>query len=237
MQFVSVSLPWLYLANESKSVENSKVQIKGNSTLAFLNLINLDSKEPYSVLKALKNKRTLVNLIAIVGWFTLVSFDFYMIGFYLKYVGGSIYLNAMMATLSENLGNFGAVILQKSFGTRCSYVTLFFWAMLFGIPLIFFDQEWILAAWIFSSKFCVEAAFMLSFYVNSETFPPLFVSFSFSLCTLVAKSFAVLAPQVAEVKKPIPLIIYWSFAGFGSLVTLLIRKNSTQEQKEEKQSH
>ena len=70
---------------------------------------------------------------------------------------------------------------------------------------------------------------MLTFYVNSETFSPLFVSFSFSACTLVAKAFAILAPQVAEVKKPIPLIVYWAFAGCGSLVTLLIRKPSSNE--------
>ena len=70
---------------------------------------------------------------------------------------------------------------------------------------------------------------MLAFYVNSETFPPLLVSFTLSIWTLIAKSFAILAPQVAEMNRPIPLIMYCSLAGLSALLTLLLKLPSSQK--------
>ena len=109
---------------------------------------NLEEQKQFSITKELKNKETLFNLIIVVVCFTFVSFDFYMIGFYMKYIGGNLYINVLMSIISDNLGNFGAFILQKVFGTKCSFVTMFILATIFGIPLIFYDQEWILATWI-----------------------------------------------------------------------------------------
>ena len=77
--------------------------------------------------------------------------------------------------------------------------------------------------WILASKFWIEAAFMLAFYVNSETFQPLLVSFTFSMWTFIAKSFAILSPQVAEMKRPIPLIVYCTFSGMSALLALMLR--------------
>ena len=83
----------------------------------------------------------------------MVSFNFYMVGFYMKYIGGNIFLNVMLSTCSENLGNFAALIIQKKLGTRKSFMVSFFGSMLFALPLIFFTQEWIIALCVFSSKF------------------------------------------------------------------------------------
>ena len=36
----------------------------------------------------------------------------------MKYLGGNIYLNVIMSTISDNMGNFGAYIAQKILGTK-----------------------------------------------------------------------------------------------------------------------
>ena len=184
----------------------------------------VEHEHEFTISKELKNKITLINLIVTVSWFTMVSFNFYMVGFYMKYIGGNIFLNVMLSTCSENLGNFAALIIQKKLGTRKSFMVSFFGSMLFALPLIFFTQEWIIALCVFSSKFWTESAFMLAYYVNSEMFPPLFVPFSFSIWALFAKTITIMAPQVAELPKPIPIIVFWILGGISTFSTMFLRK-------------
>ena len=193
----------------------------------------VEKEHEFTILKELKNRITLINLIVTVSWFTMVSFNFYMIGFYMKYVGGNIFLNVILSTISENVGNFAALIIQKKFGTRRSFMVSFFGSMVFALPLLFFTQEWLIALCVFTSKFWVESAFMLAFYVNSEVFPPLFVPFSFSMCALFAKTITILAPQVAELPKPIPIIVFCILGGLSTFATMFLRKPKTEESKED----
>lgn len=141
----------------------------------------IEEQHQFSIWRELKNRATVVNLAISVACFSMASFNFYMISFYMKYVGGNIYVNVMLSTLSENVGNFAAFLLQKKFGTRRSFMAAFFGAMMFSVPLIFVEQEVLIALCVFLTRFCVEASFMLAFFVNSEIFPPLFVPFAFSL--------------------------------------------------------
>ena len=80
--------------------------------------MRLEESKNFSIVDELKSEHNLINLIVIVLWFTFVSFDYYMIGFYMKYLGGNIYLNVIMSTISDNMGNFGAYIAQKILGTK-----------------------------------------------------------------------------------------------------------------------
>lgn len=76
----------------------------------------------FSVFRELKNKLTLINFIVTIICFVVVSFNYYMISFYMKYVGGNIFINTALSTISEGIGNFAAGGLQKSFGTKRSFV-------------------------------------------------------------------------------------------------------------------
>mmetsp|Transcript_20357 Transcript_20357/g.18025 ORF Transcript_20357/g.18025 Transcript_20357/m.18025 type:complete len:121 (+) Transcript_20357:924-1286(+) len=87
--------------------------------------INLEEKEEFSVLRDLKKPVTLINLIVVVICFSVVSFNYYMIGFYMKYVGGNIFINIMAATASHTAGNFAAGFIQKYFGTKYAFIICF----------------------------------------------------------------------------------------------------------------
>jgi hypothetical protein len=45
----------------------------------------------YSTWKSLRDKRTLLNLLIVVTLFSIMSFNYYMISLYIKYIGGNIF--------------------------------------------------------------------------------------------------------------------------------------------------
>lgn len=179
----------------------------------------------YSVWKALRNKTTFINFVAVLICFGVVSFNYYMIGFYMKYVGGNIFINTIASTVSECIGNFAAALLQKYIGTRRSFVVCFGLALAFAAPLIFTNNTILIAVCVFSSKFFVEAAFMLAYFVNSEVFPPLFVPFSFSVCNLFSRIITIAAPQIAEIKPTnVPVMIFCAMSFVATAGALILRK-------------
>mmetsp|Transcript_20356 Transcript_20356/g.18023 ORF Transcript_20356/g.18023 Transcript_20356/m.18023 type:complete len:154 (+) Transcript_20356:978-1439(+) len=143
--------------------------------------LNLEEREEFSVLRELKKPVTLINLIVVIICFSVVSFNYYMIGFYMKYVGGNIFINIMAATASEAAGNFAAGFIQKLFGTKYAFIICFLAAFICSIPILFTEISYIIAISVFSGKFFIEGAFMIAYYVNSDIFPPLFVPFSFGV--------------------------------------------------------
>jgi Na+/melibiose symporter-like transporter len=204
------------------------------STLIWLMCANgvvIDAKEKekeqkeYSVLKALKSGFILVNFFAVLICFSVVSFNYYMISFYMKYVGGNIFINTILSTISESISNFAINPVQKYMGTKISFIICFALAFALAIPLLFVSNSALIACWVFSAKFFVEAAFMLAYYVNSEVFPPLFVPFSFSVWGLVSRIVTIAAPQIAEVKpRQIPIIIFVVLSGAATAGALMLRK-------------
>ena len=67
----------------------------------------------FSVVTALKDSTIFINFIVVLVCFSVVSFNYYMISFYLKYVGGNIFINTLSSTVSECIGNFAAGGIQR----------------------------------------------------------------------------------------------------------------------------
>ena len=180
----------------------------------------------FSVVTALKDSTIFINFIVVLVCFSVVSFNYYMISFYLKYVGGNIFINTLSSTVSEWIGNFAAGGIQRWLGTKKGFIIWFAASVVFALPLLFTENEYLIMVSVFSSKFFVEGAFWLAYYVNPEVFPPLFVPFSFSVWGLLARIVTIAAPQIAEVKpRQVPVIIFMVFSGVSTLAALFLRKS------------
>ena len=132
-----------------------------------------------------------------------------MINFYLKYVGGNIFINVILSTISENIAYNVGSCMQSKFGTRKSFIILFIISIVFSLPLIFWDDVvWVIMVSVFCSRFGIAASFTLIYYVNQEVFPALFVPFSFTVCNFFARMIAIVAPQIAEIPKPFPVLSF-----------------------------
>jgi hypothetical protein len=85
------------------------------------------------------------------------------------------------------------------------------------------NAEWLIPYAVFGCMMGVTAAFNLVWMVILDAFPPLFVSFCFASASVLAHVITIGAPEVAEFKKPIPIIIYCIINGAALLLSFFLR--------------
>ena len=99
---------------EVKFFTNSKKQTERKAIEEQETDIDMSTgQSEFSVITALKDSTILTNFIVVLICFSVVSFNYYMISFYLKYVGGNIFINTLSSTISECIGNFAAGGIQR----------------------------------------------------------------------------------------------------------------------------
>ncbi|CAI2362641.1 unnamed protein product [Moneuplotes crassus] len=148
-----------------------------------------------------------------------------MVAFYIKYVGGDIYVNMLATCVSDLVGIFGAGVVQRCVGTKNTFLVFLVAAFGTSIPLLVTRDVVIVAISIFGCKLFLGGAFMVSYYSNSEFFPALFTPFAFSVCSFIAHIFACLAPEVAELKpESIPVSTMLALTLLAGTVALLLEK-------------
>ena len=87
---------------EVKLLANSKKQRERKAIEEQETDIDMSTgQSEFSVITALKDSTILTNFIVVLICFSVVSFNYYMISFYLKYVGGNIFINTLSSTVSE----------------------------------------------------------------------------------------------------------------------------------------
>ena len=99
---------------EVKFLTNSKKQTERKAIEEQETDIDMSTaQDEFSIVTALKDPTILINFIVVLVCFSVVSFNYYMISFYLKYVGGNIFINTLSSTVSECIGNFAAGGIQR----------------------------------------------------------------------------------------------------------------------------
>ena len=178
----------------------------------------------YSIWNDLKQLRTLFNFIITVSIFSFVVFNYFMMGLYMKYAVGDIFVNTLFTSLSEIVAYLSATVLFEFVGLRLSFIVFSSMSILFGIPLNFDIPVWIATGCLILTRFGAQAAFPSMHYLsNSGLFNPLFVPFLYGVGNLVAKIFTMFAPQIVELPRPIPMVTFLA-TSFGILVCSLLIK-------------
>ena len=75
---------------------------------------------------------------------------------------------------------------------------------------------------MFVSKFGISAAFNIVIIANPILFPPLFLATAFGITNTFARLVTVLAPYVAELNQPIPIVVFIVCAGGAMVASLFI---------------
>ena len=79
----------------------------------------------------------------------------------------------------------------------------------------------------------MSASFNTCYLANSQIFPAIFAGTAFGLCNLGAKLATILAPMLAEVNPPAPMIIFVCTALLAGVLSLFIqipKKNRKDEE-------
>lgn len=92
----------LLLTNEESKFDNRFLINENNTT----NIDSCKNEENYSILRTLMDRVVLSNFAILLALFSAGSFNFHMLGFYLKYAGGDIYVNTLCSALSDLVGCF-----------------------------------------------------------------------------------------------------------------------------------
>jgi len=178
-------------------------------------------------------RRHFINLIIMVAVWIASSFDYYLLNFQMKNIKGNIFLNTFSSSMSELPSIIISGIMYKKLGIK---VTLVFWFSLSlagGILLIIFGNahENLIPIFVLFSKAGVTATFNLCYLANAQIFPAIFAGTAFGICNIGAKTTTILAPLIAEVNPPLPMILFCITAGLACGLSFLIRQEPGPEEK------
>jgi hypothetical protein len=85
----------------------------------------------------------------------------------------------------------------------------------------------LIPVFILLAKSGVSATFNICYLANAQIFPAIFAGTAFGICNIGAKLATILAPLMAEIDPPAPMIIFTCTAGVAAVLSCFI---VTQEQ-------
>lgn len=179
----------------------------------------------------MKSDGTIVfNLIMMVFNWCAVSFFFYLLNFFIKYMPGDIFINSIVSGLCC----FSLLIegpIQKKFSSKFGQIMSFALGLGASILIGFFDRDTsqiaLYSLVLLVAKSGAELAFAFVTLIHLELFPTSFVVTSYGICNIFCRMVTMFAPIVAEIPNPaVPLtfLIGCSFLGTVSSLVLKTRK-------------
>jgi hypothetical protein len=186
-----------------------------------------------------KIKRHLVNLIILFFLWTTASFNLNMISFYMKYVSRNLFLLTLTTSLGDiPLSMLGGFAYHK-LGPRRS-IPIFLAVALFGSISL---STWAapekglpvaLVSFIVLLTFSgIKSVFDSCYLATSNTFPAIFSGTAFGFCNFGARVCSIFSAPMAEVKPPIPMIIFAFLCACAMILSCMLREQP-KEEKEEK---
>lgn len=154
---------------------------------------------------------------------SISSFNYYLITFYMKYVPGDIFVNTTASSLSENSSYVVSGLLLNKIGIKMCYITALAIAIVGGVCLVLFPVGGLMEAlFILIAKFGISWSFNNCYLSTPLLFPAHLRVRTFGICHLMASFVTVLAPLIAEVDPPTPMIIFTLTCIFILVVSIFI---------------
>ena len=134
------------------------------------------------------------NLLIMIGIWCFTSFNFYLMSFQVKYLGGDIFQNTVITSISQTVAAiFGGVLYQK-LGVKRTFALSFLLSMI-GSTYLLHDNS---PLFILLARFGCSSCFCIVYLANADIFPPKFASTVFGLCNTASRILTITAPMVAE---------------------------------------
>ena len=93
----------------------------------------------FTIAELMQDRIYRANLIIIVISWSASSFCFYILGFYIKYIPGDIFINIIVTCVADALSSIGAGVIAQSIGTQRTLFGAYALAAIGGVLLIIFD--------------------------------------------------------------------------------------------------
>lgn len=182
-----------------------------------------------SIKDLVKIRRHLINLIILIYLWVAASFNLYMISFYMKYVSDNMFISTLTACLGDIPLSIGGGFLYHHTGPRVAMpiflavaltgsISLATWAVPEkGIPVF------LASVIVLLSRSGIKCTFDSCYLANSTIFPAIFAGTAFGFCNIGAKLVTIFSAPMAELEKPVPMIVFSCLAGVALVAALMLQ--------------
>ena len=166
--------------------------------------------------------RTLrINLFVLMLCWMACSFGFYMLAFVLKYLNGSIFVNAYVSSFAEIAGKTSTMPILRCGASLKRVFFVSFGLSLLGVLLLIAlrsNDTWI-PFMLLIAKFGLSQAFVVSYLGIVLLYPTILASTAMGICNLIARVATIMSPMVTEVRSPLNLLILLAVVGVAFLAS------------------
>jgi OCT family organic cation transporter-like MFS transporter 4/5 len=146
-------------------------------------------------------------VIIVINW-CASSNGFFIMGFYIKYIHGNIFINIITTSIADALSSIFAGIIAEKIGAKNTLFLSFGLAGTFATLIIFAEHPVIILTSVFITRFGISSAFTLCYIVTADYFPSIVSSQVFGICRVFAGFATSLSPMIAEMEAPVPMVVY-----------------------------
>mmetsp|Transcript_22745 Transcript_22745/g.26736 ORF Transcript_22745/g.26736 Transcript_22745/m.26736 type:complete len:173 (+) Transcript_22745:234-752(+) len=160
---------------------------------------------------------------------TITSFSFYLGKFQLKQLAGNIYVNSLASSIADTLARPAAYYVYRKLGARQALIGYFALAALGSFPVVWSEmaseayRKYFVPVCLFIMNSGLNSCFTIVYVGHLDLFPIVYSSTSMGICNIFARAFTIFAPMVAEVREPIPEILFTTLCVIAVVVACFIR--------------
>jgi len=185
--------------------EKEELLLSGETLVEEGSNINVNKMNP--IKQMMNSPKLSLNLsIATVCWIAC-SFNYFLLSYDIKNLGGNIFLNSSLIAIAGVSGKLITLGVRKYTSSKISLLICFTVVLISGFGLIFFKEGWMVSASVGMVLIGIGGAFTLTYFLNNEYFPPLFLGFAFSVTQFGSRSMSILSYLMADLEEPIPMIL------------------------------
>lgn len=153
------------------------------------------------------------------------SFNLYMIGFYMKYIPGSIFVSTLTACIGDIPLSIAGGFLYHMKGPRVAMPIFLAVAICGSISLITWvdSVKAVVPLVVLITRSGIKCTFDSCYLANSTIFPAIFAGTAFGICNIGAKVVTIFSPLTAEVKAPVPMIIFSCLSAVALVLSSQLR--------------
>lgn len=178
----------------------------------------------FTIQDLLQNRVYFVNLLIMILSWSASSFCFYILGFYIKYIPGSMFINVIITCIADALSSICAGLIAMRYGTQATLFWSFGLAAVAGFLLMLSSDPFAIMGTMMTTKFGINICFTLCYIINAEYFPSVVCSRIFGICNIFSRVSTILSPLIAEVTPPIPMIVYVTICSISMLASAFLTK-------------
>ena len=171
------------------------------------------------------NRIIILNLGLMIVLWSVTSFDYYLMYFFIKSMPGNIYINASVSSIAQIVANMTAGAVYNFFGPKTAFVLCFIISGVGGILIAFIPgtvSPYLEAFFVLLAKLGISSAFTMVYLITPRLFPTELRGTVFGICNVAARFLTILSPILAEFAEPMPMLCYTCTSAAGLIASLIL---------------